>query len=503
MSFFVTALRISRPADKLSLTVACCILSWLPLSAAPPESHGADQAPKARPTPAAMAILDWTTVDGAVLNASYENLDEQDRVVLRLESGAVLSVPFASLMPPSKQQAKEFNKGALLSVLVLGDSMSLEGFGKRLDKKLREHPRVGAVNTYMACGTHPLSWLKSKPYSTIKTFCGYWSIETVPGSLKPHEVDESGNYGSKRIGHLVPKLETLIESLKPDVLILQSGNNFFSLFTDNKTINEDYHTKQIKFYVSPFMTYLATQPTSLKKLYWVTPPQTGKVTEDIQSFVFDQIRGNTRSLATLIDSRTVTHYPYKKMSADKEHFEGADALAWAEDVFALIAKDLSDKPPAPAQKLHEKALAMGGWDPPQTKEAAPASALKVRATLLAKTPAPAPEKFAPYKECLVAYQYQIDQVLEGKCDQHRLLVMHPAYIRLEKQPLDKLQIGKTYTLQLRELDKTSLWGTIRREDASDSFDLTPYYLAGDEQRHPDAQPQLAGHKASPGQGVHP
>src|SRR6266516_1571220 len=50
--------------------------------------------------------------------------------------------------------------GSELTVLFLGDSMSLAGFGKQFDERLRRDPHVKAVFTYMACGVNPLSWLK-------------------------------------------------------------------------------------------------------------------------------------------------------------------------------------------------------------------------------------------------------------------------------------------------------------------------------------------------------
>ncbi|HMG05904.1 MAG TPA: hypothetical protein VK581_10605, partial [Chthoniobacterales bacterium] len=50
-----------------------------------------------------------------------------------------------------------------VSVLILGDSLALCGFGKRLDERFRKNPRVKATFTYLACGTNPLSWLKERP----------------------------------------------------------------------------------------------------------------------------------------------------------------------------------------------------------------------------------------------------------------------------------------------------------------------------------------------------
>src|SRR4029453_6587173 len=65
-----------------------------------------------------------------------------------------------------------------LTVLILGYSLGLCGFSKRLDQKFRADPRVKSVFTYCTCGTNPMSWLKEKPYTHVQTHCGYWSIES-------------------------------------------------------------------------------------------------------------------------------------------------------------------------------------------------------------------------------------------------------------------------------------------------------------------------------------
>src|SRR5438105_2626676 len=99
-----------------------------------------------------------------------------------------------------------------INVLILGDSLALCGFGQRLDERFRDDAQTRAVFTYMACGTNPLSWLKEKPYTSIKALCGFWSIESNPAEKKPREMADV--YGMTR-GHVptphpVPKLEDLL-----------------------------------------------------------------------------------------------------------------------------------------------------------------------------------------------------------------------------------------------------------------------------------------------------
>jgi hypothetical protein len=55
----------------------------------------------------------------------------------------------------AQQPAATPHEGA--SVLILGDSLALCGFGKRLDDRFRKSPYVKATFTYLTCGTNPLS----------------------------------------------------------------------------------------------------------------------------------------------------------------------------------------------------------------------------------------------------------------------------------------------------------------------------------------------------------
>jgi hypothetical protein len=72
-----------------------------------------------------------------------------------------------------------------INVLILGDSLALCGFGKRLDERFRKSPRVKATFTYLTCGTNPLSWLKERPYANVRTHCGFISIESAgPGPFR-------------------------------------------------------------------------------------------------------------------------------------------------------------------------------------------------------------------------------------------------------------------------------------------------------------------------------
>ncbi len=197
----------------------------------------------------------------------------------------------APTAPPSLPSAAPAEQGKL-NVLILGDSLALCGFGKRLDERFRQDPQVSSTFTYMACGTNPLSWLKHKPYASIKTHCGYWSIEPGPEPEKPREMQDTWGMTSNHPPkpHLVPKLEDLLVALHPDILVIQTGSNLFGLFPDAKTVRRGQHSAALSKYLLPFKETAISPPSTLKKIYWVNPPTSGRVSKEVQDFLFEQTR---------------------------------------------------------------------------------------------------------------------------------------------------------------------------------------------------------------------
>lgn len=374
-----------------------------------------------------------------------------------------------------------------VSVLILGDSLALCGFGKHLDERFRKSPQVKATFTYLACGTNPLSWLKDRPYTHIQTHCGFVAIESSPGSGHVKELQDV--YGQTR-GHVpgshpVPKLEDLLATVKPDILIMQTGTNLFDLFSDHKTVSPNRHGPALRTYLAPFINKAAHTPSNLKKIYWVASPTSGRVSKEIQDFVFQQTKADIGHVANVIDSRTLVAYPYHHMEPDKEHFIGADMDQWADRVFDIVEHDLSAQPIASLKPLSQTTIAEAPASEPTPPAERPKEAtLQVRAKLIAKTqPVPVAE-FLPYQEFLVGYLYEVKNIIEGEYPEKQILVMHPAYIKLEEQRLGRWRIGRTYRLQLHELENT-VWKTVKSKDDSGLINLQPYIRVQDEIRHPD------------------
>src|SRR6476620_3634687 len=431
----------------------------------------------------------------STFNAQHSTLNIQQAVSLgvgrwtlgvgrfskRLAIAAIASsIAIASLAQNSAAPAGQPRD---LTVLILGDSLGLCGFSKRLDQKFRADPRVKSVFTYCTCGTNPLSWLKEKPYAHVQTHCGYWSVKSRPDShaikeLRDTDVTPSGH---RPTSHTVPKLDDLLATIQPDIVVMQTGSNLFGLFSGRQKVKPDRDGPMLRKYLMPFVKKAITPPSKLRKIYWVAPPISGRVSGEVQEFVFDQTQKGIGSVTQLIDSRKLISYPYRHMEPDKEHFVGEDMNRWADKVFAEIDRDLSAQPWSDVRPLSESIAKLA---PVAAPSATPATAsLIVKAKLVSKTKPIQKEELMPYQEFLVGFVYDVEEVTSGQYGEKQILVMHPAYIGLQPQSLEKFRVGKTYDLQLRPLDG-SLWSTIKSKDDSGRIELEPYIRVQDEARYP-------------------
>lgn len=400
------------------------------------------------------------------------------------------SLAAAELQSPPQQNPPPQSPSSGVKVLILGDSLALCGFGKRLDERFRQSPQVKATFTYLACGTNPLSWLKDRPYTHIQTHCGFVSIESNPTGRVRESHDVYGMPRGHTPGsHAVPKLEDLLATLQPDILIMQTGTNLFDLFPDKKSVNPNRHGPALHSYLVPFITKAVRTPSNLRKIYWVASPTSGRVSKEIQDFVYQQTRNDIGHVANIIDSRTLVSYPYHHMEPDKEHFIGADMDQWADRVFDIVERDMSTQSFASLKPLAETTIPeMPAPEatpvPPAEQPRKDSQFLHIRAKLIAKTPPIPVNELLPYQEFLVGYLYEVTQVIEGEYSEKQILVMHPAYIKLHEQRLGRWKIGKVYRMQLHELEKT-VWKTVKSKDDSGLINLEPYIRVQDERRHPD------------------
>lgn len=399
---------------------------------------------------------------------------------------------FDSLIPPKavkverpEQQARPERAERGLRVLILGDSLALCGFGKTLDSKLRKLPQVESVSTYMACGSVPTTWLLTGPHTNAKTSCGFWSIEGSKGQPLIEVRDTFGMEKGRKPGtYTIPKLEEIAEILQPDLLVMQNGTNLLSLFSDGQTILPARHGTQIRSYMSPFVHQLAERVHSLKKVYWVAPPVSERVSTEVQDFLFKRMNAYASPLIEFIDSRTLVPYPYKNVMPDREHFIGKDMEVWAEKIFKRMETDIVNEAysKSPEQLAVASSSDADAGSVASSARSARAS-LSVRGRLMVKSRPLALEKITPYQESMVGFLYRVEQVVRGTYAEKDVLVMHPAHISQKPEPLEKYVVGETYSMDLVEFEG-SPWESIKRSEQTGRFELLPFIRKEDEARFP-------------------
>ncbi|MEI6072626.1 MAG: hypothetical protein WCS31_12590 [Verrucomicrobiae bacterium] len=347
------------------------------------------------------------------------------------------------------------------SVLIVGDSMALCGFGERLDARFRA-AGVREVNTYMACGTQPLSWTTLKGHATTKTRCGFWKIENGKDGGPPDSFQDT--YGMTR-GHrpaayLVPKIEDLLPAMQPDVLVVQLGNNLFELLKGKSASRQN---GDLQAYITPFLA--RTMPV-VKKIYWVAPPTSGQVSKEAQDTLLGQLLTHESPGMRVIDSRTLITYPYRNLQADKQHFFGADMKEWADKVFSFIEDDLERFPPEAAGGTGVSAAPLA----PAVGQEDPSAVLCVEGSLESMTAPFTNREIAPYNESLVAFVYRVRHVLKGTLKAAHIVVLHAAHIGGKRQATDGFFLNQSRTLRLIPLESTP-WATLKAKDDPRFVDL--------------------------------
>lgn len=348
-----------------------------------------------------------------------------------------------------------FGSSTPQSVLIIGDSMALCGFGSRLDELFRS-AQVPLVNTYMACGTNPLSWTSLKNYAKAQSRCGFWKIES--GSDGPVSIKDiyGMTRGHRPSRHPVPKIENLLAATKPDVLIVQLGNNLFDLL---KGKEKSRNGAVLEPFIAPFLGLVGAADPPVRRLYWIAPPTCGTIPEVAQDILVERLRALSGPAMSVIDSRELIQYPYRHLQPDKQHFFGEDMQLWAEKVYHLVEEDLVSRP-----LESDDTLLVSVDSAAHTNVEQKSTAPLVVECSLEKINAPyRHEEIAPYNDSLVAFVYRVHQVLKGKFSGSRLVVLHAAHVAGKRQSMHRFSLGQRRILRLRPVDETP-WVTLKAKD---------------------------------------
>ena len=103
--------------------------------------------------------------------------------------------------------------------------------------------------------------------------------------------------------------------------------------------------------------------------------------------------------------------------------------------------------------------------------------LRLRAKLVEATPLPTPGAIDPYPRALVDYTYEVDEIISGRYDKPKIVVLHWAVLDRKPAPGVPRQVGQTYELLLESFADHVQLKSERTESGTSEFDLPLYYDA--------------------------
>lgn len=198
-------------------------------------------------------------------------------------------------------------------VILIGDSHSVQTFGKTLDELLRGRVGKNNVSTFASCGSSPSWWFDGR-----ETPCGYF--ERTP---------EHGVRHAKK--HLTPRLGQLLTSKEPATVIVALGANLVRA-------PHDYSAR-----TSRTMALLIQNAKSQGKpvrCIWVGPPHGRNKPEPGFSEFYKVLKAAVTPPCEFVDSRPYARYPAQ--GGDGIHYDqlGPEGVAiakkWATAVFDEI-----------------------------------------------------------------------------------------------------------------------------------------------------------------------
>ncbi|MBN20149.1 MAG: hypothetical protein CL678_02590 [Bdellovibrionaceae bacterium] len=216
------------------------------------------------------------------------------------------------------------------SILFLGDSHTAQTFGKHLDSLLRdrEHAKVKMIGS---CGVGPRAFLTGRT-----THCG----------LRIHAVN--GRKSLKNEGE-TPLLETELQQLNPDILIVALGANMVPGIMNR--------TRSAKRSIEAFLKVGLKKPHT--RCFWIGPPDGRNKPKDKMKHLHEKVLVPVlKDQCAFFDSRFILDYEKLSEEAGRKGDGGhldflgpvgkAAARRWAEAAFDWIESELAIDPLEPS-----------------------------------------------------------------------------------------------------------------------------------------------------------
>ena len=210
-------------------------------------------------------------------------------------------------------------------ILLVGDSMSMGGFGESMQTYLVDRFGRSNVAFFASSGSSPEHWLRSGP--TFVTKCGY--LEITPLVSIKHDFEN----GRRPKPVLTPKLEDLLREYRPATMIVQLGTNWMDEISTRMLPNNAKYNEILE----QFVAVVKGDPHSVRQIIWITPPDSSCFSNGVKQTVQSVIMNAARNFGfEIIDSMKVTHFVSGKSGRDGVHYNDEEARVWA----SFVTRDL-------------------------------------------------------------------------------------------------------------------------------------------------------------------
>jgi lysophospholipase L1-like esterase len=208
-----------------------------------------------------------------------------------------------------------------LPILMVGDSLTVGGFGEAVEAYLLRRFGSNNVAIFASCGSSPEHWVRSGPDYITK--CGY--REQTPRSSILYDFERGRR--PKRV--LTPKLEDLVAKFRPKTVIVQLGTNWMDGMHSSPARDQSTYGEIL----DRFIAAIHSEPDSVRKIIWITPPDSSRYSKAVQTRVTNLIKtASQRHSFEIIDSSRLTHYVRGHSGSDGVHYNSAAAREWANRV---------------------------------------------------------------------------------------------------------------------------------------------------------------------------
>ncbi|MFZ9932395.1 MAG: SGNH/GDSL hydrolase family protein [Chthoniobacterales bacterium] len=218
-----------------------------------------------------------------------------------------------------------------VKVLLVGDSLTVGGFGDAMQSFLLRKYGKNGVAIFASCGSSPEDWLSG----TFVTNCGY--RQTTP---KDQILLEYQN-GRRPRAVRTPKLRSLLAHYRPEVVIVQQGTNWMDALAATGRPEASRYRRIIADFVRELRR---GNPTVA--IFWVMPPASSKYPSRVHADVDSWINEASRTMGFYtINSRGITGaYRDGRTGGDGVHYGDAAGAAWARGVQTKLTQALKVLP---------------------------------------------------------------------------------------------------------------------------------------------------------------